>query len=211
MKDIIVYGAGGHAKILIDIIENSELYRVVGVIGLDNEGTSELMGYRVFKGDSHLDSFFRKGVRNIGIGIGGFTNNTKRKEVYHLLKGKGFTFPNIIDPSATISRHCSMGEANVIFAGVIINTEVTIGNNVVIATGSSIDHEAVIMDNVLVSAGVTIGAGNVINDGALIALGAKVVSRVNIGSDVLVGAGSVVTKDIKEPGVYIGIPARRIK
>lgn len=205
-KPVIVLGAGGHAKILIDIIQVSSQYYVEAIIGNIDEEIDTLMGYSVLKGDHHLTQFFEKGIRNVAIGIGGYTNNEKRKEIYLRLKSEGFDIVNLIHPSAIISSSVSLGDGVVIFAGVILNAEVEVGNNVIIATGSTIDHESKIESHVLVSAGVTIGAGNLVGEGALLALGSKVISRVNIGSGALIAAGSVVVCDVASNSKIYGVP-----
>lgn len=210
MIDIVVYGAGGHAMILLDLLERTKSFRIMGLIGADSELKESMMGYPVFKGEEHLDRFLNQGVINVALGIGGLTDNGKRRSVYHKLKSMGFNLPNIIDSSAIVSQYVTFGDAVVVFPGVIINAEVSIGNNVIIATGSSVDHESVIKDHVLVSAGVTIGAGNLIHESALIGLGSKLVSHVAVGKGVLVGAGAVVVKDILEAGTYVGLPARKM-
>lgn len=210
MKEIIIIGAGGHALILIDIIERTKSFRIAGIIGSDKESAKNIMGYSVYPGDKYLDFFYNQGIRHIGIGVGGYSDNLGRKRVYQKVKALGYNVPNLIDPSAVVSKTVVMGDAVVVFAGVVINTGVSIGNNVIIATSSSIDHETSIEDHVLISAGVTVGAGDRIGEASLIALGSKIISRVNICPETLVGAGAVVTKNITEPGTYLGIPARKV-
>ena len=211
MKEkIIVVGTGGHAKVVIDIIESSSNFEIIGVTTKDGD-KKEFLGYSVLGNDEVLFDFKKKGVNNIAMGIGGYRNNTLRSNLFTNLKAKGFNLPKILHKSAVISNGVSIGEGSVIFPGVVINKDAQIGNNVIIATSASIDHETIIEDDVLISAGVTIGAYSKIKSGALIALGAKIVSGITIGNNVLVGAGAVVVKDAIEPGTYLGIPARKIQ
>jgi UDP-perosamine 4-acetyltransferase len=207
-KPVIVLGAGGHAKILLDIIQLSDEYFVEAVIGREDEPIDQIMGYPVLKGDRYLNEFLVQGTKSLVIGVGGYSDNSRRTELYTKCKDMGFEIISLIHPSATIAKFVKIGDGAVIFAGTIINPEVTIGNNVIIATGSTIDHETVIEDNVLVSAGVTVGAGNLIKQGALLALGSKVISRVTIGENSVVAAGAVVIRDIPDNTAVYGIPAR---
>jgi sugar O-acyltransferase (sialic acid O-acetyltransferase NeuD family) len=207
-KPLVIVGAGGHAKILLDIASKSAEFEVVGVVSKEDDPQDDIMGFKIYKGDNYLLEFKNKGVSSVAIGIGGYTNNNLRKEMYYRLKELGFEIANLIDPTAIISKTVKMGEGVVIFAGVIINTEVVIGNNVIIATGSTIDHETIIEDHVLVSAGVTVGAGDVIQEGALLALGSNVISRINIGMNSLIGAGAVVVNDIENNAKVFGVPAK---
>jgi UDP-perosamine 4-acetyltransferase len=207
-KPVIVLGAGGHAKVLIDIIEAGNEYYVEAVIGREEEPVDAVLGYPVRKGDSCLPDYLKEGICSVVIGIGGYSDNKKRTETYLKCKEMGFEIVSLIHPTAVVSASAVLGGGVVLFAGVIINPEVRIGNNVIIATGSTIDHETVIEDNVLVSAGVTVGAGNTIKESALLALGAKIISRVTIGRNALVAAGAVVISDVPDNARVFGVPAR---
>jgi len=208
-EKLVILGSSGHAKIVIDILEKIRKYDILGVVTNDNMKT--FMNYPVLGNDIILPKLYKDGISNVVMGIGGYRNNDLRKKVYNNIKGIGFSFISVIDPSATISKNVIIGEGAVIFAGVVINTEVVIGNDVIIATGSTIDHETIIKDHVLVSAGVTVGANDIIEDEVLLALGSNIISGIRISKNVTIGAGSVVTKDINEPGIYLGIPAKKFK
>jgi sugar O-acyltransferase (sialic acid O-acetyltransferase NeuD family) len=208
-KKLIVIGSGGHAGVVIDIIETSTDYKIIGVTTKDDE-IREFIGYPVLGNDDILFEFKNNGINKVAIGIGGYRNNALREKSYNFLKSHGLEPVKLIHKSAVISRSVSIGEGSVVFPGVVMNTHVKIGNNVIVATSSSIDHETIIEDHVLVSAGVTIGAYAKIGSGSLIALGVKIISGINVCSNALVGAGAVVVKDITEPGLYLGIPAKKI-
>ena len=193
-EKIVLLGSGGHAKIVADIIEEAAKYDIVGVV--TEHGVDRFLGYPVLGNDDVLPRLFQEGLRKAAMGVGGFRENTLRKNVYIKTKSMGFCFPPMIHPSAVISKTAVIGEGAVIFAGVVVNPCVIVGENVIIATGSTIDHDTTIEDHVLVSAGVTVGANDVIRAGALLALGSKIVSGLTVGKDVLVGAGAVVTRDL---------------
>lgn len=93
-----------------------------------------------------------------------------------------------------------------------------IGNNVTLRYGSTIAREVTIEDNVFLSPNVmTIylthkgekKGGTTIREGAFIGTNAVLGANVEIGKGVVIGAMSLVTKDCLEPGIYIGIPARK--
>jgi UDP-perosamine 4-acetyltransferase len=205
-EEIILVGSGGHAKIVNDILNEMNGYEIRGVV--TNEKLDSFCGLPVLGNDEVLDTYFSRGIRKLAMGIGGFTSNSLREQVYLSLRAKQFEFINCIHPSAIISKSCKIGDGCVIFAGTVLNAEVVIGNNVIVATGSTIDHETQLGDHILVSAGVTIGANNKISTGALIALGAKIVSGVTIGENSLVAAGSVVVNDVPANTAVFGIPAK---
>lgn len=212
MKKIIVIGTGGHAKVVIDILESMKNIQIIGVTSKDLQADDHFFGYKVLGDDSVLINLYKAEIFDeLAMGIGGFRDNLLRKTIFDKLKMMGFNFLNVIHPTAYISKKTSLGEGCVIFPGVLLNTDVKIGNNSIIATGASIDHETIIGNNVLVSAGATIGANVIIKDNALIALGANVISGLLIGNNSLVGAGAVVIKDVENFATYVGNPAKKIK
>lgn len=206
MKKVIVIGSGGHAKVVIDILQEMEDVEIVGITSTSLDAGSLFFNYPVIGDDCKLVEYSNADYI-IAIGLGGYRDNNLRAHVYNYVKGLGFNFINAIHPSAVISKSVIIGEAVVIFPGVIINTDVKIGNNSIIATGSTVDHETVIGNNVLVSAGVTIGAYATICDNSLIALGSSVISGVRIGENALVAAGAVVTKNVLDNEIVYGVPA----
>ncbi len=207
-EKIILLGSGGHAGIVLDILNETGLYDIIGLTTKSLKKGDFFKGIPILGDDSILNEYQKKGINKIAIGVGGFTNNYLRKNIFLGLKKLGFTVVSTIHPRSIISKTAEIGEGVCVFPGAIINCGVKIGNNVIIATGSSIDHGTIIHDHVLISAGVTIGAYSEIKESALIALGAKVISDIIIGEEALVAAGAVVVKNIERNKKVFGIPAK---
>lgn len=205
-NSIVVAGSGGHAKVVIEIVELQGCYNIIGVVTNDNISTFE--GYKVLGNDEILPQLKSEGLKNIAIGVGGFKNNLLRKSLFEKYISLGFDVPSLIHPKACVSSKSTIGRGVVLFAGCSIGTGVKLCDNVIVATNSSIDHESIIRENVLISAGVTIGANTTIEENSLIALGAKVISGVIVGQNVLVAAGAVVTSNILSNLTVFGIPAK---
>lgn len=205
---IVVIGSSGHAKIVIDILEQVGKYEIVGITTQNPGVDNSFMNYPILGTDELLPSLFEKGIKYAANGVGGFTENRLRKRVFEKIKSMGFEFITVIHPSSTISPHVKIGEGSVIFAEVVINPDVLIGKNVIIATNSSIDHETVIGDHALISAGVTVGGNDNIGEGALLAIGSVIVSGKLVGKYSLVAAGAVVVNDVPDGTTVAGVPAR---
>jgi sugar O-acyltransferase (sialic acid O-acetyltransferase NeuD family) len=190
-----LYGASGHAKVIIDILMDNN----VSVEGLydDNASVDELIGYRVFRTNEI------KGPLIVSIG-----SNTVRKRIAESLD---VLFGIAIHPSAIISSNASVSEGSVAMQGVIIQSCSTIGKHCIINTGASIDHDCRIEDYVHVSPHVTL-CGNVeVGEGSWIAAGSVIIPGIKIGRWSIVGAGSVVTKDIPDHVLAIGNRCEVIK
>lgn len=214
-KKVIVVGSGGHAKVVIDILEemiaNGSNLEIIGITSNSLVTSEFFFGYEILGSDEIIEKYANDDNYLAAMGLGGYTDNLLRDKVFHYIKSFGVKFINVIHPSVIVSKSVKLGEGIVIFPGVVINTDVQIGDNSIIATSASIDHETIIDSNVLVSAGVTIGAYSKIGRGTLLALGAKVISGVVIGKNVLIASGAVVVSNIEDNKRVFGIPAKEKK
>lgn len=196
MENIILYGAGQHAKVVAEI---AELNGYKNIIFYDDCPTTDcFLGYKVMDFIPDIEKF-------IIISIG---NNRIRKKVASCLQ---LHFIRLFHPRTSISNRSSIDEGTVVMAGVTINCEVKIGKHCIINTNASIDHDSVINDYVHISPNVAL-AGNVeIGEGSHIGIGACIIQGVKIGKWCTIGAGAVIIRDIPDGVTVVGNPGRIIK
>lgn len=201
-KDVIIIGAGGHAKVIADIIYKSG-DNLIGFLddNLANKGKEIYLGKKVIGTTKDIE-IYNKNYFIIGIG-----NNSIRKKINNENNLKLYT---AIHPSAIIAEDVKIGTGSVIMAGVVINPGTVIGKNCIINTSSSLDHDNLLEDYVHISPGAHLAGTVTIKEGTWICTGAVVKNNITIGKNNIIGAGCVVIKDIiEENGTYIGVPARR--
>lgn len=205
-KKIVIIGAGGHGKVIADIIEKSG-DEIVGFLDDNKElGTTVINNYKII-GD--LNNRFtmavtKKDVEFI-IAIG---DNRKREEISHSPNLKFYT---AIHPSAQIGLDVEIQEGTVIMANACINSSAKIGKHCIINTGAIIEHDNIIEDFVHISPNVALGGTVKIGKNTHIGIGSTIKNNITICENCKIGAGAVVVKDIKEEGTYVGVPAKRIK
>lgn len=207
-EDLIIIGRGGHAKVVIDIIEECDMFNIIGITDAVSNDENEYMGYPILGNDDVLPVYLKKGIRNVALGVGGFRDNLLRTRIFNIIKGYGFNFPPIIHPSAIVAKSATIGEGTVVKRGAIVDTNVEVGLNNILEIGSIIGHESKVGDHNLISGGVTIGANTTIESGVVCALGATVISGITVGKNILIGAGATVVNSINEEGLYLGCPAK---
>ena len=134
-----------------------------------------------------------------------------RYELWTRLHSPALSFPLIVSPDAMVNEEVSGGEGAVVMDGAVINSGATIGRGAIVNTNSTIEHDVVLEDWVHVAPGATISGGVTIGRFSMIGAGATVIEGIKIAAECMVGAGATVVRDLKEPGVYVGSPARRIK
>lgn len=197
MSELYLYGASGHAKVIIEIAEIVGL-QVVGLVDADPKITTLL--------DYPVDQNFENRGKNWVISIG---NNKIRKKI--ALASIDKIFIKLIHPSSFISKRAKIGEGTVVMAGVTLNSDARVGQHCIINTNSSIDHDCQIGDFVHISPNVAL-AGNVhIGEGTHVGIGVCVIQGIKIGKWCTVGAGAVIIKDIPDGATVVGNPGRVIK
>jgi UDP-N-acetylbacillosamine N-acetyltransferase len=209
-QNLVIWGASGHALVVIDILIPQKNYKIVGLIDSINteiHGT-EFRGFPILGGREKL-SYLKTTDTNCGfVAIG---NNQARMYEGDYLRSLGFDVITVIHPQSIISPDVKIGSGTVICAGAIVVAGSQIGQDVIINTSSSVDHECVIEDGVHIGPGVHIGGRTIIKQGAWIGIGATVSDRITIGANSIIGAGAVVVRDIPPGVVAYGVPAKVIR
>lgn len=209
MKEkIFVFGASGHAKVVIDIIERQGLYSIAFLVDDDPAlKDTDFYGYPVIGGKQEL---LEARVQVCG-GIVAIGCNRKRYSVSDWLSENGFYLVLAVHPSAQLGRGVTVEVGTVIMAGAVINSDSRIGKNVIVNTRAGIDHDCTVGDGVHIAPG-TILCGTVnVGNGTFICAGATVIPNLIIGSDVIVGAGSTVISNVPDGVTVVGSPARVVK
>ena len=190
---MILYGASGHAKVIIDTLE--AIGMKIDYVVDDYASISSLLGYEVRRDSGHYDSAI------VSIGDGRI-----RKKIVSRLDVKEWV--KAIHPKATVSPHASIDEGTVVMAGTVINSGAVIGKHCIINTGATVDHDCVIGDYCHIAPGVHVSGGVIIGEGSWIGVGSCVKQGVKIGKWATIGAGSVVVKDIPDGVTAYGCPCR---
>lgn len=194
---IWIYGASGHGRVILDILEASG-FGVAGFVD-DKDSLHEWLGYPVIRKE------------NIPVGdevIMGIGANDIRKKVVESLP---CSFVNAVHPGAVVSRRSAMGTGNVIMAGAVIQSGSTLGNHVIVNTGATVDHDCEIGDYAHISPGVTLCGKVKVGSGTWVGAGSTVIQGVTIGRNVVVGAGSVIRKNVPDQVLIVGNPPKILK
>lgn len=121
---------------------------------------------------------------------------------------KGSLAPAVVATTAYVSNTAEVGVGSIVAPKAVVMTQAQIGQCVLINAGATISHDTVIGEFTTISPGVNVGGNCTIGEGVFIGIGATVIQGINIASGSYIAAGAVVTKNITEPGTYIGVPAR---
>lgn len=200
-KKLNIIGAGGHGKVIADIALNCG-YENIAFLDADESRTS-CLGFPVY-GPSLDEEAYRNEDFFVAIG-----NAEVREHMFEELDERGLSLVSLIHPTAVIGREVRIGRGTVVMAGTVINPDTTIGEGCIINTGATVDHDNCLSDFVHVSVGAHLAGMVSVGKGTWVGAGAVVSNQISLCGGCMIGAGAVVVKDIREPGVYIGVPARR--
>jgi sugar O-acyltransferase (sialic acid O-acetyltransferase NeuD family) len=210
LDTVFVVGAGGHAKVVIDVIEKAKALEIAFLVDDDlSLKGKEVYGYQVMGGkDDLLAQGAAAAVCKAIVAIG---DNRKRTHVARWLLEHGFRMTTAVHPSVQIARGVTLGTNTAVMAGVVINSEARIGNSVIINTSASVDHDCIIAEGVHIAPGCNLCGSVTVGAHTLVGTGTTVIRGVSIGPDTIIGAGSVVVTDIPASVVALGNPAKPIR
>ena len=191
-------GAGGHAKVVRDILDACSI-PFSGVV-TDNLKEVTFMEKKILHSIDEVDEAI--------ICVG---NNRTRKKLAEELSQQGVTFGTGIHPSVIMSKYASVDEGTVIMQGVVIQSCAKIGKHCIVNTSASIDHDNVLGDFVHISPHATLCGEVEVGEGTWIGAGTVVKQCVKIGKWSIIGAGSVVVNDIPDGVLAYGNPCKIIR
>ena len=211
MNKLVIFGSGGHAKIIFSEIIKLKKFKLLGFVD-DFKKKGEL-----------IINFNKKKYYNLGSikqvinkkskfsGIVGVNLNFVRKKIVNDIKNinKDFKFQKIISKNAYIGPNVIIGEGTLVVSGSTINIGTKIGKHCILNTSSSIDHDNRFNDFSGTGPGVVTGGNVVVGEKSYIGMGSIIKNNINISNDTIVGFSSLVNKDCDRNSVYWGSPAKK--
>lgn len=212
MKNIVIIGSGGHAKVIADILlkRKEVLKEELDIIGFLDDNFQNLEYREIFNipilGSLELIEEFKNKDYEYIIAIG---NNLIRKKIAE--KYSKLIYYTAIHPTAVIGNMVTIEEGTVVMANAVINSYSKIGKHCILNTSCVIEHDNNIKNYVHISPNTTLCGGVVIKEKSWIGAGSNIKQGVSIGKNVIVGAGTVVIRDVENNVTAVGNPARIIK
>lgn len=211
MKNIIIAGASGHAKMIMDIIHKNNNFNIVGLVDSFKEVGDEIYGHKIIGKTEDIENLRKQyDVFGIIIAVGDNTNRKDLKEKIDSISPE-INFINAIHPSAILANDIVVPMGTIIMAGVIVNADTKIGEFCILNSKSSLGHDSVMEDFSSLASGATTGGNVHIGTCSAICLDASIIQNISIGKHTVIGASSLVVKSIGDYKRAFGVPINNIK
>ncbi len=201
---IVVIGAGGHAKVIIDTLKSSSS-NILGFTNFSDE-IKDIFGIP-YLGDDHFIEKQNPNEILLALGVGSVKSTVLRKQIYEKWKNKGYYFTQVIHPSVTLSNEIEINEGSQILMGVVVQVGVKIMENCILNTSCSIDHDCIIKAHSHIAPRAVLSGNVKIGENAHVGIGATIIQGIEIGDYSTIGAGAVVIKNVPNNNLAIGVPA----
>jgi len=211
MKKIAIVGSSGHAKVIVDIVQQQGECRIVGLLDRNRKAGEAALGFSVLGSEENLPKLKEEhGFDGVIVAIG---DNHVRGQVVKLVREKcpDIQFPSAIHPRACVAPDVALGEGSVIMPGVCVNPGSCVGNFCIINTNASLDHDSVLGDFASLAPGVVTGGDVRIGQFSVVGIGAVLNHAIELGEQTVIGAGAVVTGSLPARVVAYGVPAKVVR
>ena len=194
-KKIIIIGGGGHAHSCIDTIEQSNKFKIIGIVDKKIKRNSKIFGYSILGKDKDLKKISNK-LNYALICVGQIKNSKIRVDLFKKAFEAGFKLPVVISKYAYVSPRAKIGKGTIVMHGAVVNANAIIGKNCIINTNSIIEHDVIVGDHCHVSTGAILNGGVILGKESFIGSGSVVKDGIKIGINSVVGANIFIRKHL---------------
>jgi len=197
MSAVVLLGGGGHCRSVIDVIEQTGLYSILGVLEKEGFSRSEIMGYPMLGSDHDLPAFIEQNYAVV-ITIGQIKTSESREKLYRHAKEAGAEMPVVVSPRAYVSRHAKVDSGTTVMHEAIVNCSAEIGENCIINTKALVEHDVKIGNHTHIATGALLNGGVQIGQRCFIGSGVVIHNDIDIGDGCLIGAGTIVRTNLPD-------------
>lgn len=195
-NELLIIGAGGHAKTIIDLVRQASHYHLAGLVAQPPPAVSEVLGVPVLGGEEVLQSLYDKGICLMVNGVGAINHNRIRHEVFVRMAERGFAFPRIVHPKAIVEPSAEIEGGVQVFGMAFVGSASRVGFGAIINTGAIVSHDCKIGDLAHLTPGVVLAGSVEVGSGALIGMGVTTAVGVKIGEWARIGNGARINGDV---------------
>ena len=200
---LLLIGAGGHAKSCIDVIEQEDKFRIIGLVGSPNEVGTRVLGYEVLGTDDVLSELLNLSKFAL-VAVGQIGTNDLRSTLFSKIANIGFKLPVIMSPMAYVSPRAVIGKGSVVMHRATINAGAKIGDNCIINSHALIEHDVTVENHCHIATSATINGGSTVGKSSFVGSGTTIRESITIGHSCSIGMGMSVRHDLPPNSQFVG-------
>ncbi|WP_373018323.1 acetyltransferase [Thiomicrorhabdus sp.] len=206
---LLLIGGGGHCASIIDVIESTEQYEIVGIVEAPGVEKSDFLGYPVVGTDDDLEALIKQ-TPDCVITVGQLQQAELRVKLYEKVLGFGGRLPVIVSPLARVARQVQIGFGTVIMHYALVNNLAEVSENCIVNSYAAIEHGSKIGAHSHISTRATVNGDCKVGERCLIGSCATLLQGISVASETVIGASALVNKDVTQKGTYLGVPAQKM-
>jgi len=209
VNKLLIWGAGGHGKVVLDVVRAQATF--TDIVFIDDGARiscGDFQGCRIVGDRTELTRLRALGYTHFVVAIG---CNDVRAKCFRAAFEAGIEPATFIHPAAAVSRCATIAAGTVVMAKAVINAASVVGTNCIVNSGAIVEHDCILADHVHVAPGVVLGGGVGIGAYSLVGLNSSVLPGTEIGERAIVGAGTVVLANVAPGDTVVGAPARSLR
>lgn len=205
MKPLILIGGGGHCRSVIDVIESTDNYKIIGILDTFKNVGRRVLDYKIIGTDNEIghfideDYYFLNTLGQIGL-------PDLRRRINERILQKGGKFATIISDNAIIGKNVQIGEGTVVMHNAVVNVNSQIGNHCIINSNALVEHDCILGDYIHIAPAAVLNGGCIVKYNCFVGSGTTIIQGVSIVENSVIGAGAFVLRSLAESGTYFGNP-----
>jgi sugar O-acyltransferase (sialic acid O-acetyltransferase NeuD family) len=205
---ILIYGAGGHAKAVMEMVQALGVYQIAGILD-DNPALKgrQVLGIPVLGGRGLLPQLRQKGLLLAANGVGGILDIAVRVRLFEMLAQAGFDFPALAHPRAMVEPSATLGEGVQVFANAYVGSSAVLHSRCMVNTGAIVSHDCEIGAYSHIAPGAMLAGHVHVGQRSLVGMGVTTAIGIRIGDGVRIGNGAVVYADVPDKTI---VPAGKV-
>jgi sugar O-acyltransferase (sialic acid O-acetyltransferase NeuD family) len=195
-NELVIYGGGGHAKAIIDLLSGNKSYRLLGIVDDNLSPSQEILGIRVLGNRNVLQDLFKHSASLAVNGVGAIGDTRTRVEIFRYLNEIGFGLPTLVHCAGTVEASAAVSGGVQVFAHSYVGSAAEVGFGAIINTGAVVSHDCRIGDYAHIAPGALLAGSVVVGTGALIGMAVTIDIGVKIGDWARIGNGARIHTDV---------------
>lgn len=204
---ILVFGAGGHAKAVMEMITAIGKFQLAGIVDDKIPAGTKVLDIPVLGSREIMPLLVERGLTQAANGVGGIIDINLRVKLFTLMEEIGLSFPSLLHPRATVEQSASVADGVQVFANAYVGSSVALQARCMVNTNAVVSHDCTIGSYTHIAPGALLAGHVQVGERSLVGMGVTTAIGIKIGNNVRIGNGAIIYADVPDKSI---IPAGKV-